>query len=88
MLGVPGSSPLDFFWDKLDVLDREAEAQQAAVETVFQSMSSPMTEGSTLDAFIALLGQDSRLAGIDDETIRAVFDQVRLAASRIMLCSC
>jgi len=36
MLGQPGSTPLDLFWDKMEEIDREVRAKRSAVLDVLE----------------------------------------------------
>lgn len=75
LLGTPGSSPLDLFWDVIDELDCKAEEDQRMVESVLESRKVPVGEETSYDDFAAAVAADERLAGLDFAVIRNVYDK-------------
>lgn len=73
---MPGSSPLDLFWDVVDELDRQAEDDQRLVESVLADKKQPVAEKTTLEEFEATLKGEERIAQLDEATLRGAFERV------------
>lgn len=83
LLGNPGSSPLDLFWDVVDQLDQLAEEHERRVVQILQERKgATVTEATTYDEFVASLNGDERLAELDHAVIKAVYDKVALVGLR------
>ena len=77
LLGQPGSSPLDLFWDVVDDLDVQAEENQLVIEAVAKERGVVVDEASNEDDFFAAIKDDVRLESMDYTAIRATFGKVR-----------
>ncbi|KAL8292499.1 hypothetical protein RQP46_001111 [Phenoliferia psychrophenolica] len=83
LLGNPGSSPLDLFWDVVDRLDQQAEDDERRVAQVLHDKKVRVSEQTTYDEFVRLLDADERLAELDHAIIKAVY--VKLHGREIKL---
>lgn len=77
LLGIPGSSPLDLFWDVIDVLELAAEEEQRVVEDVFSGKNGKVEEGTTFEEFSKMLEGDEKLKEVDYAVLQATFEKVR-----------
>lgn len=77
MLGQPGSSPLDLFWDVVDELDIRAEEDQLLIETVAKEKGMVVKEETTEEEFAKALEGDERVEKMDYGAIKATFEKVR-----------
>lgn len=75
-----GSSPLDLFWDVVDVLDFQAEEDQRIVESVLASKKQPVGENTTWDEFEEIIKGEERVAKLEPTTLRAAFEKVSRAS--------
>lgn len=84
VLGQPGSSAMDLFWDMIDELDHEVEEAARQIETaVSSSAKAPVvTETTTWDEFVAAV-QDKVPSTIDDSMLQHVFKLLHDRAERI-----
>ncbi|GAA5822553.1 hypothetical protein JCM10212_002457 [Sporobolomyces blumeae] len=83
LLGVPGSSPLDLFWDVVDELDVRAEQDEQVVELVAKEKGIKVREESTEEEFVEALANDDRLEKMDYKAIKATFEKLRFRAIRM-----
>ncbi|KWU46145.1 hypothetical protein RHOSPDRAFT_32138 [Rhodotorula sp. JG-1b] len=82
LLGQPGSSPLDLFWDVVDDLDVQAEENQLVIEAVAKERGVIVDEATKEDDFFAAIKDDVRLESMDYTAIRATFDKLQHRAVR------
>ncbi|GAA5982093.1 hypothetical protein JCM10908_004736 [Rhodotorula pacifica] len=82
LLGVPGSTPLDLFWDLVDELDVRAEENQLVIEAVAKENGIVVDETTKEDDFFAGIKDDVRLESMDYTAIRATFDKLQHRAIR------
>ena len=76
LLGNPGSSPLDLFWDVLDGIEQKAEADQKVVEKIFAEKSNPVDVEMSYDRFVELLAGVAQVDEVDSTIVKAVYDRV------------
>ncbi|GAA5972082.1 hypothetical protein JCM8115_000816 [Rhodotorula mucilaginosa] len=82
LLGQPGSSPLDLFWDLVDDLDVQAEENQLVIEAVAKERGFVVDEATKEDDFFAAIKDDVRLESMDYTAIRATFEKLQHRAVR------
>ncbi|CEQ40246.1 SPOSA6832_01840 [Sporobolomyces salmonicolor] len=83
LLGTPGSSPLDLFWDIVDELDVRAEEDEQVVELVAKEKGVVVGEETVEDEFIKALEGDARVDKMDYKVIKAAFDKLLGRAVRM-----
>lgn len=71
MLGKPGSTPLELFWDVVDDLDQQLDSRIAIVERAFKNKDFNVTIDTPKDGFLQVLKE----AEADDEEIRQLADE-------------
>ena len=76
LLGTPGSSPLDLFWDVVDELDVRAEQDEQEVEFVAKEKGIKVNEESKEEDFVDALKGDERMEKMDLKAIKSTFDKV------------
>lgn len=79
LVGTPGSSPLDLFWDVVDDLDVRAEQDEREVEFVARDLGVDVDESMTEETFVDRLRGDARMEKMDMRAIKSTFDKVSLA---------
>ncbi|PUU80052.1 hypothetical protein B9Z19DRAFT_1022086 [Tuber borchii] len=77
MLGQPGSTPLDLFWDIMEEIERELRLKRNLVMDILDEKRFEIREQTTLEEFSNLLQSDSRTSQYDRETVSALFDRLR-----------
>ncbi|GAA6007728.1 hypothetical protein JCM10207_004855 [Rhodosporidiobolus poonsookiae] len=82
VLGAPGSSPLELFWDLVDELDIQAEEDQRVVELVAREVGVEVGEKTTEEEFVGRLEKDERLAKVDVEALKSTFHRLHSRAVR------
>ncbi|KAI5478245.1 formin binding protein [Pseudohyphozyma bogoriensis] len=82
LLGIPGSSPLDLFWDVVDELDLKLEDDQKVVEAVLDTKRVIVTEEMTLAEFEKSVEGDERLKALDEGVVPSVFEKLHARAVR------
>ncbi|GAA5953099.1 hypothetical protein JCM21900_005067 [Sporobolomyces salmonicolor] len=83
LLGTPGSSPLDLFWDIVDELDIRAEEDEQVVELVAKEKGVVVGEETKEDEFIKALEGDARVDKMDYKVVKAAFDKLLGRAVRM-----
>ncbi|EGG11939.1 uncharacterized protein MELLADRAFT_33054, partial [Melampsora larici-populina 98AG31] len=84
LVGNPGSSPLELFWDLVDDLDQETEEKAKIVQGILADQQKTITETTELDQFLSWLDGHADAAVLDKKTLTYVFimlhdDVVRVA---------
>ncbi|GAA5966237.1 hypothetical protein JCM3765_002568 [Sporobolomyces pararoseus] len=82
LLGTPGSSPLDLFWDVVDELDVRAEQDEQEVEFVAKEKGIKVNEEFKEEEFVDALKGDERMEKMDLKAIRSTFDKLQYRAIR------
>ena len=81
LLGVPGSSPIDLFWDVLDEVERQADNEQVSFEKIMEENNLGVQDDDTYNTFVERLERHERLAKFDYFTTKTVFDRVSVLRS-------
>ncbi|KAG0148088.1 hypothetical protein CROQUDRAFT_670079 [Cronartium quercuum f. sp. fusiforme G11] len=82
LLGMPGSSPLDLFWDLVDDLDQDAEEKAKMVEGILAEQQKVIIETTELDDVLSWLDGHADPAVLDKRTLTQVFMLLHEAAVR------
>ncbi|BGP55203.1 U1 snRNP protein [Rhodotorula sphaerocarpa] len=83
LLGLPGSTPLDLFWDRVDDLDVRAEENQLVIEAVAKELGVEVQdEDADEEDFFNRVKDDRRLEAMDYTAIRATFQKLKSRAVR------
>ncbi|KAF8476045.1 hypothetical protein BDZ91DRAFT_689892 [Kalaharituber pfeilii] len=77
MLGQPGSTPLDLFWDKMEEVDRDIRLKKNFLLDVIEEKRFEISHKTTFDEFAAFVRTDSRTASLDHDTLVVLFDKLR-----------
>jgi len=76
MLGLPGSSPLELFWDAVDELDMELDHKVKGVEKLFNDKSFEVTDKTSLEELEEIIKSDELVSKIVAGDIGAVYRHV------------
>lgn len=76
LLGTPGSSPLDLFWDLVDSLDMKAEEEQRKFEAMLDGMKVRVSEETTFDEFLKEVEKNETAQEHSEVVVAAVFEKV------------
>lgn len=77
LLGQPGSTPLDLFWDRVDELDVEAEEQMLFLDEVARAKGVVVGEETAEDEFVKALEGDERVDKMGKDAVKKAFERVR-----------
>ncbi|RPB11746.1 hypothetical protein P167DRAFT_488774 [Morchella conica CCBAS932] len=77
MLGQPGSTPLDLFWDIMEEVERDIRLKRNLVLDILDEKRFEIREQTTLEDLESVLKSDHRTAQYDRETIAALFEKLR-----------
>ncbi|KAF9511238.1 hypothetical protein BS47DRAFT_1377241 [Hydnum rufescens UP504] len=72
LLGNPGSSPIELFWDVVDGQDQELDSHTHLVEKVLQGKNFSFTLETSLEEFLSVLQNDPSLQGLNLEQMSSV----------------
>jgi pre-mRNA-processing factor 40 len=81
ILGNPGSTPLELFWDEVDKLDQIFDPKLQKVEAILKEKDSNITVDTTEGRFKEAIG-GADLEGINEEDLDDIFTFVSLFISR------
>ncbi|KAH9823196.1 hypothetical protein DFH28DRAFT_351553 [Melampsora americana] len=73
LVGNPGSSPLELFWDLVDDLDQETEEKAKIVQDILADQQKTITETTELDHFLSWLDGHTDPTVLDKKTLTHVF---------------
>jgi hypothetical protein len=76
MLGLPGSSPLELFWDNVDELDMELDHKVKGVEKLLSDKSFEVTDKTSLEELEEIIKADELALKIVAGGIEAVYRHV------------
>lgn len=76
LLGQPGSTPLDLFWDMVEEEERALRLVRNDVYDVLEDKRFEITTKSTLSEFLDLMSTDRRTAIIPKDTLSLLFDRL------------
>ncbi|CAO3641481.1 unnamed protein product [Cunninghamella echinulata] len=77
LLGVPGSTPIDLFWDKLDELDYVLYQQRKKVQDYMKQHDFQMSIDTTLEQYLDFVQQSSSLLDqIDKVNIPLIYTEL------------
>ncbi|PGH15550.1 hypothetical protein AJ79_02332 [Helicocarpus griseus UAMH5409] len=77
MLGQPGSTPLDLFWDVVEEEERALRGPRNDVLDVLDDKRYEVTPKTTFEEFTDLMATDRRTARIDPDILHLIFHRVR-----------
>ncbi|KAF2401220.1 putative formin binding protein [Trichodelitschia bisporula] len=77
MLGQPGSTPLDLFWDMVEEEERLLRGKRSEVLDVLDDKRFEITQKTTFDEFASVMAADRRTANIDQESMALIFERIR-----------
>jgi hypothetical protein len=76
MLGLPGSSPLELFWDAVDELDMELDHKVKGVEKLLNEKSFDVTDKTSLEELEEIIKSDELVSKVVAGDIGAVYRHV------------
>lgn len=82
ILGQPGSSPLDLFWDQVDELDQELRNRKSMVLDVLDAKREAVYVDTEFASFVAVMQSDNRTSHMSEKTMRIIFKQLMDKALR------
>jgi pre-mRNA-processing factor 40 len=76
MLGLPGSSPLELFWDIVDELDMELDHKVKGVEKLLSDKSVEVTDKTSLEELAEIIKTDELVSKVVGTGTEAVYRHV------------
>ncbi|KAI1004375.1 Pre-mRNA-processing protein prp40 [Podosphaera aphanis] len=76
MLGQPGSTPLDLFWDIVEEEERALRSTRNDVLDVLEDKQFEIQPKTYFDEFLALMQSDRRTANIDQDILLLIFERL------------
>ncbi|KAF2145527.1 uncharacterized protein K452DRAFT_305530 [Aplosporella prunicola CBS 121167] len=76
MLGQPGSTPLDLFWDMVEEEERVLRGKRHDVLDVLDDRRFEITQKTTLEEFMSIMQADRRTANIDQHSLTLLFQRL------------
>ncbi|KAJ5158853.1 WW/Rsp5/WWP [Penicillium coprophilum] len=82
ILGQPGSTPLDLFWDMVEEEERALRGPRNDVLDVLDDKRYEVTTETTFDEFNSIMSADRRTSKIDSEILNLIFQRIQEKAIR------
>ncbi|KAI3274894.1 hypothetical protein CBS147309_3808 [Penicillium roqueforti] len=82
ILGQPGSTPLDLFWDMVEEEERALRGPRNDVLDVLDDKRFEVTTETTFDEFNSIMSADRRTSKIDPEILNLIFQRIQDKAVR------
>ena len=76
LLGMPGSTPLELFWDALEEENQKDRRIRNVAMDVLDDKKYEMTTETSLNELFKLLRSDSRTANLDDSQLQMIYDRL------------
>lgn len=76
LIGTPGSSPLDLFWDVVEDEERKLRAKRNDALDVLEDKRYEMNTTTTLDDFANVMRLDPRTAEFTGEEMQMIYDKL------------
>ncbi|KAG0275076.1 hypothetical protein BGZ95_009210 [Linnemannia exigua] len=76
ILGQPGSTPMELFWDLIEDLDERLYQDRKVVQTALSNMDYQVQPETTFDEFQAAVSKQEKAADILTEDLKLIFDQL------------
>ncbi|KAF4627094.1 hypothetical protein G7Y89_g11059 [Cudoniella acicularis] len=76
MLGQPGSTPLDLFWDMVEEEERALRSVRNDVLDVLDDKRFEIQQKTTFEEFLALTQNDRRTANVDRDALKLIFERL------------
>ncbi|KAK4695559.1 pre-mRNA-processing factor 40, partial [Lecanoromycetidae sp. Uapishka_2] len=76
MLGQPGSTPLDLFWDMVEEEERALRLTRNDVYDVLEDKRYEITPKTTTQDFLDVMSTDRRTATISPDTLELIFNRL------------
>jgi pre-mRNA-processing factor 40 len=77
MLGQPGSTPLDLFWDMVEEEERALRLVRNDVYDVLEDKRYEITPKTTLAEFLSVMSTDRRTAPLSHDTLELIFNRLQ-----------
>ncbi|KAJ5243129.1 uncharacterized protein N7469_001456 [Penicillium citrinum] len=82
ILGQPGSTPLDLFWDMLEEEERSLRGPRNDVLDVLDDKRFEVTPSTPYDEFSSMMTADRRTSKIDPDILQLIFQRIQEKAVR------
>ncbi|OBT79990.1 hypothetical protein VF21_01166 [Pseudogymnoascus sp. 05NY08] len=82
MLGQPGSTPLDLFWDIVEEEERALRGTRNDILDVLDDKRFEIQQKTTFEEFLTLMQTDRRTANIDRDALSLIFGRLHEKVSR------
>ena len=82
MLGQPGSTPLDFFWDMVEEEELLLRGRRNEVLDVLDDAHFDINPQTAFDGFVSVMRNDRRTANLDTDSLQLIFDRQKEKVSK------
>ncbi|KAG4303123.1 hypothetical protein PCANB_000517 [Pneumocystis canis] len=77
MLGQPGSTPLDLFWDIVEEAEREMRHKRNIAHDIMEEQKFDFNEKTTLPQFTEIIRKDKKGLEFSESTLSFIYDMLR-----------
>jgi len=82
LIGQPGSSPLDLFWDTVELEQNKLRSKRSVVLDVLEDRQWEMTVDTTYEEFRDFVVADDRTASIGADDMQMIYDNLMMKVHR------
>lgn len=82
LIGQPGSSPLDLFWDIVEVEQNKLRSKRSVVLDVLEDRQWEMTVNTTYEDFRDFVATDDRTASISADDMQMIYENLMTKVQR------
>ncbi|KAF9576387.1 hypothetical protein EC968_008682 [Mortierella alpina] len=76
MLGQPGSTPMELFWDMIEDLDERLYQDRKMVQDLLKAADFEISPETTLEEFTEALSKQEKASGISRDDCKLIFEQL------------
>ena len=76
LLGLPGSTPLELFWDALEGENQKSRHIRNTAMDVLEDHRYEMTTETALDDFVNIMRSDPRTSNLDNSQLKMIFGKL------------
>ncbi|KAG0371274.1 hypothetical protein BC939DRAFT_503074 [Gamsiella multidivaricata] len=76
MLGQPGSTPMELFWDMIEDLDEKLYQDRKMIQDLMKSIDYEVQPETTLDEFCAAITKQEKAVHVPAEDLKLIFEQL------------
>ncbi|CCG85002.1 protein of unknown function [Taphrina deformans PYCC 5710] len=82
IVGQPGSTPMDFFWDICEEMDQDLKTKKFMVQDVLETKRQQVKVNTNFEEFETLMQSDNRTSHMSEQDLKNIYQQLHGKAQR------